>query len=375
MLYAARARGMYRKFGAEAIFLPRLELQCRLMHTADFDFDLPEKLIAQHPLPERDASRMMLLDRATGTIRHLRFRDLPGLLAAGDLLVFNDTRVLPARLLGRRDTGAAIEALLIYEKEDGDWVALVRKAGRIKAGETLRFEDDALAALAVEQGPDGKWRLRFQCPDLRAELRRLGRAPLPPYIRREREDSFRDEDLHRYQTVMASADGAVAAPTAGLHFTPETFAALKRGGVSTAALTLHVGEGTFQPVKTEDLDGHKMHTESFDLGAATAAAVNDTRAVGGRVVSVGTTTLRCLESVARGGLPISAQAGDTDIFIYPPYRFQAVTALLTNFHLPRSTLLMLVSAFAGTELTREAYRQALAEEYRFYSYGDCMLIL
>jgi S-adenosylmethionine:tRNA ribosyltransferase-isomerase len=334
---------------------------------ADFDFALPPELIAQHPAPERSASR--LLDGRGGVPVDRSFRDLPALLRAGDLLVFNDTRVIKARLLGEKPTGGAVEALVERVLPGHEVLAHVRASKSPRPGSVLRFDDAFDAEVLGRAGPDDAlFHLRFPADPLLL-LERHGHVPLPPYI--EHADSA--EDAARYQTVFAARPGAVAAPTAALHFDETTLAALDRAGVRRAAVTLHVGAGTFQPVRVERIAEHRMHSEWFEVGAATVEAIAATRAAGGRVVAVGTTTLRALESAARGGR-LQPFSGETDIFITPGFEFRVVDTLLTNFHLPRSTLLMLVSAFSGHAHVQALYRHAVESRYRFFSYGDCMLL-
>ena len=339
----------------------------------DFDFPLPPGLIAQTPLPERAASRLLVLQRDAGRIDHARFADLPDLLTAGDLLVRNETRVIPARLRGRKASGGQVELLLV-ERVAGSgelWRCLARSAKPARPGCRLTFAG-GIAAVVAEDPGDG-WKLvAFDAPGgLLAHLETAGEMPLPPYIQRAPAAA----DRERYQTVYAREPGAVAAPTAGLHFTAETFAALAARGVESCGLTLHVGPGTFQPVRVERLDEHRMHGERFEIPAATAAAVNRARGEGRRVVALGTTSVRALESAADEAGVVRAGGAETSLFIRPGYRFRVTDAMITNFHLPKSTLLVLVAAFAGRELILEAYRQAVAEKYRFFSYGDCMLII
>ena len=339
---------------------------------SDFDFALPPELIAQHPADERSGSR--LLDGREPRPRDRLFRELPGLLAAGDLLVFNDTRVIKARLLGHKDSGGAVEAL-IERVLDGNMVlAHVRASKSPRPASRIRFvSGDGLSAFDAlmlrREGPDESlFRLRFPS-DPFALLERHGHVPLPPYITHA--DSAEDEA--RYQTIFAASPGAVAAPTAALHFDAEVLRQVRQRGVALAGVTLHVGAGTFQPVRTEDLSRHKMHSEWFEVGAATVQAIEQCRAAGGRVVAVGTTTLRALESAAMGGA-LQPCSRETDIFITPGFQFQVVDLLLTNFHLPKSTLLMLVSAFAGFDEVKSLYAHAIASGYRFFSYGDAMLL-
>ena len=323
------------------------------MKTADFDYVLPDELIAQQPLADRSASRLMIVDRATGQIRHEQFRNLSNFLQAGDLLVLNNTKVIPARIWSQ---SPAVELLLVENLGNNRWSALVKPGARAKAGMSLRFTPWFNAVVEGETDFGGRI-LRFT-GDVESYLQHHGVPPLPPYIDRAVTGADRD----RYQTVFAHSPGAIAAPTAGLHFTPELLANLPH-----AFITLHVGLGTFRPVKVDNVEDHKMHAEHFVIPESTAAAIRSAQ----RIVAVGTTVARTLETV---GEPRAA-AGTTDIFIRPPYQFRVVDALLTNFHLPKSTLLMLVSALAGRELILRAYAEAVRERYRFFSYGDCMLIL
>ena len=334
------------------------------MRLSDFDYALPPELIAQTPAERRDASRLLVLGR--DSLRHLRFGDLPGLLRRGDLLVLNDTRVIKARMHGEKDSGGQAEILVERIEDDRTALCQVRVSKPLKAGRTLRVGRFVLAVL----GREGEfYRLRFSEPVLDV-LETEGKIPLPPYI--ERAAASADES--RYQTVYGVRPGAVAAPTAGLHFTPELLAELRTLGIEVATVTLHVGAGTFQPVRSEDLSAHRMHFERFEVGAEAAAAIARCRARGGRVVAVGTTVVRTLESAAATDGAVSACSGETDLFITPGYRFRVVDALVTNFHLPKSTLLMLVSAFAGPRRVIAAYAAAVAERYRFFSYGDAMFL-
>jgi S-adenosylmethionine:tRNA ribosyltransferase-isomerase len=338
---------------------------------ADYDFALPPERIAQEPLAERDAARLLVLDRRGGTRSHRGVRELPALLRAGDLLVLNATKVVPARLRGRKASGGAAEALLLGPGERaGEWRALVR-ARALRVGTKLRFArgDAALDAEVAALAEDGVAALSFP-PG--AEPHALGEAPLPPYIRRS---EARPEDEARYQTVFARVPGAVAAPTAGLHLTQRLLDALAAAGIGAAELVLHVGPGTFRPLRAADLAAGRLHAERFELPPATAEAIAAARARGGRVVAVGTTSARVLEARARDDGTVAAGAGETDLFLRPGHRFRAVDALLTNFHLPRSSLLLLVAAFAGREAVLDAYGEAVAAGYRFYSYGDAMLVL
>ncbi|TBR40061.1 MULTISPECIES: tRNA preQ1(34) S-adenosylmethionine ribosyltransferase-isomerase QueA [Dyella] len=339
------------------------------MKKSDFDFDLPPELIAQAPLPERSASRLLLLDVERKALEDRMFRDLPGLLRAGDLLVFNDTRVLPARLYGRKESGGAVEILI--ERVTGAHEATVQLGVSKKPKEGGRIEL-ADGSFATVLGRDGAFfRLRFESPDpLERLLLRLGEMPLPPYIERHADAS----DLERYQTVFAREPGAVAAPTAGLHFDEPMLQKLRDLGVEFGYVTLHVGAGTFQPVRADDIKDHQMHREWLNVGASLVEQIRRTRANGGRVIAVGTTVVRALESAVRDG-ELQPFAGETQIFIFPGYQFTSIDGLITNFHLPQSTLLMLVSALAGRDFVLDAYRHAVEQRYRFFSYGDAMAIL
>jgi S-adenosylmethionine:tRNA ribosyltransferase-isomerase len=338
-----------------------------------FDYELPKHLIAQQPAPERDQARLLVLRRATGQVTHHRVRELPELLSPGDLLVLNDTRVLPARLYGRRErTGGKWEGLFLGQTPDGAWKLLGQTRGRLTAGERVVIEPGPLRLTLLAQTADGHWLARPSEPGTPEELlARYGHVPLPLYIRKGHDEPA---DQDRYQTVYAQRPGAVAAPTAGLHFTPTLFDRLAERGIARTFVTLHVGAGTFQPIQVEDVTAHRMHREWAELPQAAADALAACRERGGRVVAVGTTTVRVLETVAAAG-PVRPWSGATDLFIRPPYEFKCVDALLTNFHLPRSSLLVLVSAFAGLEQIKHAYRVAVEQGYRFYSYGDAMLIL
>lgn len=349
------------------------------LKVADFDYPLDKSLIAQDPLERRDRSRLMVMSRRDAAISHHLFAELPRLLRAGDLLVLNDTRVIPARFHCRRPSGGRIEGLFCREEAAGRWEVLLKGATRCRDGERLALEriEGVELVLTGDLG-HGRWTVSVNPPRQAVEvLNRAGMTPLPPYIRGGREHAG---DRERYQTVYAAAPGAVAAPTAGLHFTPALLEELSAHGIGQAYLTLHVGLGTFNPVKAEELAAHKMHAEWYDLPAATAEALNSARAKGGRIVAVGTTTLRVLETAAATGDLFAAGKGWTDIFIYHPYCFRAVDALVTNFHLPRSTLLMLVAAFCspgdenGLPAILRAYAAAAERRYRFFSYGDAMLI-
>ena len=334
-----------------------------IYRTSDFDYDLPPGQIAQHPLPDRAASRLLVLERATGAIRHFHFRDILELIPPSDVLVLNTSRVIAARLHGKREAGGQAEILLVRERPDGTWLVMGHPGGKLKPGRRVTFgEDSAVEILEVLGG--GLRRARFVGElDARATIAKYGEVPLPPYINRPPTAADRD----RYQTVYAEHDGSVAAPTAGLHFTPELLERLGERGITIAPLDLHVGPGTFKPVKTEDLASHPMHHEEFAVPAETAAIIKQKKAAGRAVWAVGTTVVRALES--------PADSGETNLFIHPPYDFKVVDRLVTNFHLPRSTLLMLVCAFGGYEQVMGAYREAVKESYRFYSYGDAMAII
>ena len=361
------------------------------MRLEEFDYLLPSELIAQRPLEERDASRLMVLDRAAGTFEDGAFRELPRLLHAGDLFVLNNTRVFPARLLGHRRGVTAqpvgkhnpaarehltgeVELMLTRQVAEDEWEGLVHPGRKIRTGEVLIFGDGELEAEVLGRGEHGIRRVRLRARDgpIDAAIDRLGHVPLPPYIHRPDESS----DRETYQTVYAKVRGAVAAPTAGFHFTERVLAELRKRGIESCEVTLHVGLGTFQPVRAANVEEHQMEAERYEISEAAAAAINRARDEHRRIVAVGTTSVRTLEHVARehDGKFVAGR-GQTNLFIIPGYQFRVVGALLTNFHLPKSTLLMLVSAFAGKELTLRAYGHAISERYRFYSYGDCMLIV
>lgn len=340
------------------------------MKTSELDYTLPAELIAQHPCPNRDGSRMLVVDRATGQITEDVYRNVASHLHPGDCMVLNDTRVIRARLHGRKATGGMVEVFLLREEAPGQWVALVRPSAKVKPGTAVHFAGD-ITATAGEVLPEGRRRVRFNRPDVLAVLESVGEIPLPPYIHR---DSPESADLTRYQTVYADHPGAVAAPTAGLHFTEDVFASLDARGVTRTRLTLHVGYGTFKPVSAETLEEHRVDSEEYVFSEDTAARLNAVRAAGGRVVAVGTTVTRVLET-RHNGVKYVPGCGLTDAYIYPPYTFKGVDALQTNFHLPKSSLLALVCAFAGRELIMAAYHHAVREKFRFYSYGDVMLIL
>jgi S-adenosylmethionine:tRNA ribosyltransferase-isomerase len=340
----------------------------------DFDYKLPPELIAQYPPPHREDSRLLVLDRAGGAIEHRCFPDVLDYLQSGDLLVMNQTKVFPARLLGRRqDTGGSLEVMLLEEKSAGIWEALVKPGRRARSGQVVIFGEGELRATIGEHTPEGGRVVYFdqeQRQHFWDLIFKLGQVPLPPYIKR----AATEEDKVRYQTVYAQSLGSVAAPTAGLHFTRQLLDAAEQKGVQLAYVLLHVGLGTFRPVRVADIEKHQMHSEYWKVSPVTAKAVNDTRSRGGKLVAVGTTTVRTLESAVQDDGRLEPGEGWTRLFIYPGYHFRVVDFLITNFHLPKSTLLMLISALAGRELIRKAYREAVEQRYRFFSYGDAMLI-
>ena len=343
------------------------------LRVSDFDYELPAELIAQHPLPHRDDSRMMIVDRASRTIRHGGFREFACFLDPGNLLVLNDAKVLPARLWGTNGE-AKIEFLFIGETGPGVWEVLCRPARRVREGDAVRFSG-GISARVVGLEDEGRRRLDFGRSDVRALMREAGFAPLPPYIKRARQDeAARPGDIRRYQTVFAKYEGAIAAPTAGLHFTAAALRGLKAKGVDIRRVTLEVGLATFQPVRAELVSDHRMLEETYAVTPVAAKAVNAAKSEGRPVMAVGTTVVRTLESAWREGA-VRAGRGSTSLFIAPGYEFRIVDKLLTNFHLPRSTLMMLVSAFAGHDLVMAAYREAVKERYRFFSFGDCMLVI
>lgn len=339
------------------------------MKKSDFYFDLPEELIAQTPLERRDASRLLLLDRETGEITHKHFYDLPDYLNPGDCLVLNDSRVLPARLMGNRLTGGAVEVVLLRDLGGGKWECLTRPGRKTRPGTELTFGGGLLTATVTDALEDGNKVLQFHYDGIFLEiLDQLGKMPLPPYIKAEL------QDRERYQTVYSREIGSAAAPTAGLHFTEELLDRIRAKGIKVCFVTLHVGLGTFRPVKEEDILDHVMHSEYCVIPEETANIINETKAAGGRVIAVGTTSCRTLESFTEPNGTVLAKGGWTDIFIYPGYTFKCIDALVTNFHLPESTLIMLVSALAGREHILNAYATAVKERYRFFSFGDAMFI-
>lgn len=341
------------------------------MKTSDFFYELPQELIAQEPMEKRDESRLMVLNKNTGDIEHRHFYDIVDMLRPGDALILNDTRVIPARLYGAKEgTGGAIEFLLLTKHSLDTWEVILRPGRKAKPGARFVFGDGELKAEVIDIINDGNRLVRFEYEGVFENvLDRLGEMPLPPYITKKLEDK------NRYQTVYARHDGSAAAPTAGLHFTPELLKKIEEKGVNIGYVTLHVGLGTFRPVKADEVTDHKMHSEFYILPAETAELINRTKAEGGRVISVGTTATRTLETAGMNGMPLRASSGWTDIFIYPGKEFRVIDALITNFHLPESTLIMLVSALAGRENVLNAYRTAVEERYRFFSFGDAMFIV
>jgi S-adenosylmethionine:tRNA ribosyltransferase-isomerase len=342
------------------------------MRVEEFDYHLPTSLIAQYPSPQRGETSLMIVHRQTGVIEHRSFRDIIEYLNPADLLVMNNTRVLPARIIGEKETGGRVEMLLIpsWNGTNGEWKALIKGSGKLKRGARIRFEHGLEGE--VEEVKDGRGKVRFFCQgELMDILKKIGHIPLPLYIKRGDEPLDRD----RYQTVYAARDGSIAAPTAGLHFTHGLLQSLKEEGIRTTTITLHIGIGTFAPVKAFDVEDHAMEAERIEISEETAKEIEDTKARGGKVIAVGTTTTRALESFSDGKEGVKPGVGMTSLFIYPPYRFRVIEGLVTNFHLPKSTLIMLVSAFVGKDLLMKAYREAVRRKYRFYSYGDAMLIL
>ncbi|MFP6905630.1 MAG: tRNA preQ1(34) S-adenosylmethionine ribosyltransferase-isomerase QueA [Verrucomicrobiota bacterium] len=343
------------------------------MKTHDFFYDLPPKCIAQTPAPERSQARMMVVDRKANDRGHLLIADLPGQLQPNDLLILNDTRVIPARMRGHKSSGGKAELFFLEATGFGEWDILLKTSKRPATGSMVHFADDRARAEVLEELGNGRCRVKIHSDqDLHQLMEQYGETPLPPYIRRAAE---RPEDRERYQTVYAREPGAVAAPTAGLHFTPALLEELARCGVETATITLHVGLGTFRPVSTELLADHEMESERYVVPASTAEAINRTRASGGRIIAVGSTSVRTLETIATDGFPIKAGSGRSRMFIHPPYDFKLIDGMLTNFHLPESTLIMMVCALGGYERIMQSYREAIRENYRFYSYGDCMLVI
>ena len=348
------------------------------MKTEDLNYSLPPELIAQHPSQKRQQSRLLVLDRAAKTLTDRQFSDLPEYLQPGDCLVLNNTKVLPARFYARKLTGAQLEGLFIHEEPDGQWQVLLKNARKIKSGETIELLDRTgnpwQQVTVTHSEVKGQWKLKPDNPtDAFSVLEQIGAAPLPPYIKRNRIDPDSAQDLQRYQTVYASQPGAVAAPTAGLHFNEMMLEQFQKAGIKLAYVTLHVGIGTFRPVQTETLDEHPMHEERYEVDTEAADIINSTVDAGGRIIAVGTTSVRTLESIAKDH-HIQPTQGKTKLFIRPGYEFKIVDAMVTNFHLPKSTLLALVGAFAGLDTILNAYQHAINQKYRFYSYGDAMFI-
>ena len=341
------------------------------MKTSDFYYDLPEELIAQDPLEDRTASRLLVLDRKTGAVKHKIFSDVIDYLNKGDCLVINNTRVIPARLIGEKEgTGGKVEVLLLKRRANDVWETLVKPGKKLKPGAKITFGDGRLRAEVLEVVEEGNRLVIFHYEGIFEEiLDSLGEMPLPPYI------THKLEDKEMYQTVYAKYDGSAAAPTAGLHFTKELLSKIEEKGIKIASITLHVGLGTFRPVKVDDVNNHHMHTEWYEVNAEAADIINETKRNGGRVICVGTTSCRTIESVADENGYMKAKTGETDIFIYPGYKFKVMDGLITNFHLPESTLVMLVSAFAGKENVLSAYETAVKEKYRFFSFGDAMILI
>jgi len=341
------------------------------MKTSDFYYDLPEELIAQDPLEDRTASRLLVLDRKTGAVKHKIFSDVIDYLNEGDCLVINNTRVIPARLIGEKEgTGGKVEVLLLKRRANDVWETLVKPGKKLKPGAKITFGDGRLRAEVLEVVEEGNRLVKFYYEGIFEEiLDSLGEMPLPPYI------THKLEDKEMYQTVYAKFDGSAAAPTAGLHFTKELLNKIEEKGIKIASITLHVGLGTFRPVKVDDVNNHHMHTEWYEVNTEAADIINETKRNGGRVICVGTTSCRTIESVADDNGYMKAKTGETDIFIYPGYKFKVMDGLITNFHLPESTLVMLVSAFAGKENVLSAYETAVKEKYRFFSFGDAMILI
>ena len=341
------------------------------MKTSDFYYDLPEELIAQDPLEDRTASKLLVLDRKTGAVKHKIFSDVIDYLNEGDCLVINNTRVIPARLIGEKEgTGGKVEVLLLKRRSNDVWETLVKPGKKLKPGAKITFGDGRLRAEVLEVVEEGNRLVKFYYEGIFEEiLDSLGEMPLPPYI------THKLEDKEMYQTVYAKYDGSAAAPTAGLHFTKELLSKIEEKGIKIASITLHVGLGTFRPVKVDDVNNHHMHTEWYEVNAEAADIINETKRNGGRVICVGTTSCRTIESVAGENGYMKAKTGETDIFIYPGYKFKIMDGLITNFHLPESTLVMLVSAFAGKENVLAAYETAVKERYRFFSFGDAMILI
>ena len=343
------------------------------MLISEFDYELPEELIAQKPLEKRENSQMLAVNRAGKSFADEQFVNFPKFLKKGDVIVLNNTKVFPARLFGETETGAKVEIFLVREIENGTWETLARPAKRLKIGRKIIFNEN-LSATVVEKSEDGKVLVEFETSgDFDAILDEIGKTPLPPYIKREK--GAIDQDRERYQTVFARERGAIAAPTAGLHFTPKILEEIKTSGAEIAEITLHVGYGTFEPVRVDDLSEHKVLPERYEISAETAEILNNAKAESRRIIAIGTTTTRTLESASDENSKIKAGKGLADLTITPSYKFKIINGILTNFHLPQSSLLVLISTFGGHELIMKAYQHAVSEKYRFYSYGDCMLII
>ena len=365
---------------AETEFALRFPLRAKSkMWVKDFDYHLPKSAIAQHPPRERDQSRLLLIDRKTQKFFDHKFWELPELLSPKDVLVVNNSQVIPARIFAQRKTGAQLEITLIKKVSENEWEGLIR-GKKPRPGEELVLKENVRLTFLEEKDLDfeagfkgGLWRIRLESPDQEI-LEQIGVVPLPPYIHRSSVQEYQ-EDKERYQTIFARKKGAVASPTAGLHFTERVFKALKERGIEIVEITLYVGYGTFAPVRVERVENHKLHKEFYEVSETASQKINQAKEKGGRIIAVGTTVCRTLETVSDEQGRVRAQAGETDLFIYPGYKFKIIDALLTNFHMPRSSLLMLVSAFAGLELTKRAYQYALSQGYRFLSYGDCSLII
>lgn len=345
------------------------------MKTSDFDYELPENLIAQFPTQKRSESKMLLLDKSKQTLEHKHFYDIVDYLTDNDILVLNNTKVIPARLFGTKETGAKIEVFLLKDMKDGRWEVLMKPAKRVHPNDKIKISDE-LSVIAKEEGEDGKRIVEIVCDgDIYNLLNKYGNIPLPPYIERKMtSDEIKKLDYNRYQTVYAKNEGSVAAPTAGLHFTEEILQKLKNKGVTVCYVTLNVGLGTFRPVKCDDVTEHKMDSEEFEISEETARVITEGKANGKNIVAVGTTSVRTLETAYAQFGEIKACKSSSRLFIYPPYEFKVIDKLITNFHLPKSTLIMLVSAFAGKDFVFRAYKTAVENNYRFYSYGDCMFI-
>lgn len=346
------------------------------MKTSDFDYELPEELIAQYPTQKRSESKMLVLDKEHKTLEHKHFFDIVDYLNENDILVLNNTKVIPARLFGEKETGAKIEVFLLKDLKDGCWQVLIKPSKRIHTGDKIKISED-LSVIAKKRQDEGKWIVEINCgnKNFYDVIKKIGNIPLPPYIERKMtSDEIKNLDYERYQTVYAKEEGSVAAPTAGLHFTDEILEKLKAKGVTICYVTLNVGLGTFRPVKCDEITEHKMESEEFEISKETAKIITEGKKSGKNIVAVGTTSVRTLETAFKQFGKIKECKSQSQLFIYPPYKFGVVNKLITNFHLPKSTLIMLVSAFAGKDFVFEAYKKAVENHYRFYSYGDCMFI-